>query len=222
MTLTKRLATFAVLAAACGPIIACSEAGEPLATAEAMSGMMASALVRTTSPSAEDPGVPAYARINSTPPHVFSDGVMVAVAFYRDPDCIPADFNLLTFFDIPAVFGCTVLVEGFSLWEGVPFSQAPAMTQLRGSSVPVWFAPAAQVAAAMADGSLEIGELAALDGLLRGTADRFHETLQPSEGPRPVSHLVLGAHGELEDGRSFTFQLTSVDSDVKAIRIDIR
>lgn len=219
MTGTRKLATLGVLAAACAQLLACSEAAEPLATAEATAGTMASALVRTISPSAEDPGVPGYARINSNPPHVFSDGVMVAVVFYRDPACIPADFNLLTFFDMPAVFACPVLVEGFSLWEGEPFLQAPLLTQLSGSSVPVWFAPADEVAAAMADGSLEIGELAALDGLLKGTADRFHEVLQP----RPTrAKLALGADGQLEDGRDFTFQLTWVDNDIKAIRISIR
>ncbi|HSK18560.1 MAG TPA: hypothetical protein VK912_05430 [Longimicrobiales bacterium] len=219
MTATKRLATFGVLAATCVQIIACNEAAEPLATAEATSGTMSSALVRTISPSAQDAGVPAYVRINESPPHVFGDGVMVGFVFYRDPACIPADFNLLTFFDMPAVFACPVLVEGFSLWDGVPFTQAPVMTQLSGSNVPVWFAPSDEVAAAMADGSLEIGEIAALDGLLKGTADRFHEVLQP----RPsAAKLVLGAEGQLEDGRDFTFQFTWVDNDVKAIRIRIR
>lgn len=222
MTATNRLATLGALTGACLLLTSCGDAAEPLAPPEPVAEVSNSALVRTTWPSPQDPGPPAYARIEPAPPHVYNDGVTAAVVFYRNPACIPADFNLLGFFGAPAAFGCTLFVEGQTLWENAPFSGPPAMTRSRGDAVPVWFAPMDAVEAAIADDVLTIGELAGLDGLLMGTADRFHEMLQPIGGPNPVPKLVIGAQGELDDGRDFALQLTSVDGTVQVIRIEIR
>jgi hypothetical protein len=52
-------------------------------------------LIRT-----DDVGGPFYARINPMPPYIFADGGWVGIAFYRSPACVPADFNLLEFFDM--------------------------------------------------------------------------------------------------------------------------
>jgi hypothetical protein len=217
----RRSATAA--AAALLLLAACSEpADDPLAPAAAARPQPSFGLVRTTWPSGDDPGVPAYARIEPVPPHVYSDGELAAIVFYRDPACIPADFNLLTFFGAPAAFGCTPLVTGASLWQGEPFSAPPMSTTARGTAVPVWFVPAEIVNAAVADGLLTIGELSGLAGLVMGTADRFHETLHPVEGPHPQPLLVLGAHGRLEDGRRFSLQITSVSGALKSIRIELR
>ena len=77
-----------------------------------------SGLVRTDWPSAEDPGPPFYARIDDVAHFVFHDGEWAAILFYRDPSCIPANFNLLQFFDPPAAFGCAPITQGYSLWQG--------------------------------------------------------------------------------------------------------
>jgi hypothetical protein len=101
-------------------------------------------------------------------------------------------------------------------------SDPPKQSTARGTAVPVWLAPAAAIEAAIADGTLTIDELQDVEGLVRGTAERFHEVLQPGGGGHPLWKLVLGAAGALEDGRTFSVHLTSVDGDVKSIRIEVR
>jgi len=187
-------------------------------------------LVRTTFPSAEDPGPPFYARINEVPPHVFDDGEWAAIYFYRDPSCVPADFNLLTFFDFGA-FGCPLEVEGFDLWEVEPLSAPPKIIISRGTgAVPVWFVPVDVINQAMQDGELTIGELAGLEGLLVGTAAQFNETHHPvpfppelGGGGHPNPKIITNAHGRLEDGRRFNLHITSlVNEDLRVVRIHFR
>lgn len=185
-------------------------------------------LVRTTWPSAEDPGLPYYARIDLTPLHVFDDGEWAAIAFYRDPACVPADFNLLQFFDVPAAFGCELVVTGSSLWQGEPFNGAPKIVNSSGAAI-VWFVPAAVIAQAMQDGELTIGELAGLEGLLVGQAQQFNEVLHPHPlppelggGGHPNHKLVQNAQGELEDGRRFSLHITEVNDELRAIQIRFR
>ena len=186
-----------------------------------------SALIRTEFPSADDPGPPFYARIEGTPPHVLIVDEWAVVYFYRDPACIPADFNLLVFFDPPAAFGCAASVFGHALWQGEVFLGAPKMVQTHGGgAVEFWFVPVDAMLAAIGDGVLTIGELAGLDGLLQGTATRFHEVLHPSPlppflggGGHPNPKLIVNAQGTLEDGRSFQFQLVRQDPVVRSARL---
>jgi hypothetical protein len=102
----------AALLAGCSDMTPLAPAGEsePLLANGASQG-----LIRVTFPSAESPGVPAYARIESGQVYI-SDGWAV-IAFYRDPTCVHPDFDLLNFFDVPAAFGCPLTVEGFALYE---------------------------------------------------------------------------------------------------------
>nr|NIR44451.1 hypothetical protein [Gemmatimonadota bacterium]NIR73651.1 hypothetical protein [Candidatus Kutchimonas denitrificans]NIR99610.1 hypothetical protein [Gemmatimonadota bacterium]NIT65230.1 hypothetical protein [Gemmatimonadota bacterium]NIV23763.1 hypothetical protein [Gemmatimonadota bacterium] len=157
-------------------------------------GANSTALVRTTWPSAEDPGPPYYARIEPVPPHVFIVDGWAVIQFYRDPDCIPEGFNLLAFFDPPAAFGCPLTVQGFNLWEGEVFAGAPRISQTQGTgAVPFWFIPADAVIDAMQDGELTIGELEGLTGRIVGHATHFHETLYPIGGGHPSSKLIQSA-----------------------------
>ena len=173
-------------------------------------------LLRTTWPSAEDPGIPAYTEIEPAQPHFINDGEWVAVVFYRDPSCVRSDFNLLQFFDIPIVFGCPLTMEGFSLWAGEPLVGAPKILTLQGSgAVPIWFAPLESFQAAAADGELYIAELAAAEGLVRGTASQFSGTLLPRPlppelggGGHPVGGQSMAARGTLDDGGSFNLQFS--------------
>ena len=187
-------------------------------------------LVSTDWPTAEDPGPPFYARTDHVPPFLFNDGEWAAIVFYRDPGCIPADFNLIQFFDVPAAFGCQLTTQGNSLWQGEALSGAPKITKTSGSGVvPVWFVPVEAANQAVQDGVLTIDELEGLDGLLVGYADKYDETLQPHSlppemggGGHPNPKLVLDAQGQLEDGSQFNLHITQVQDEVKAIQIQFR
>ncbi|HEX6229459.1 MAG TPA: hypothetical protein VFZ41_08385 [Solirubrobacterales bacterium] len=199
-----------------------------LTTLPASVGFADEGLLRTEFPSAEDPGIPAYARINDFPPHVLHDGEWAAIYFYRDPSCVPADFNLLTFFDFGA-FGCPLEVKGFDLWEAEPLSTPPKIIISRGTgAVPVWFVPVGVVDQAMQDGELTIGELAGLEGLLAGSADQFNEThhVLPSPplggGGHPNPKIITNAHGQLEDGRRFNLHITWLIGEFHVVRIQFR
>jgi hypothetical protein len=199
-----------------------------LATLPVTAASAGEGLVRTTWPSAEDPGAPIYARVGEpTGPVFYNDGVWAAIVFYRDPGCIPPDFNLLEFFAFDS-FGCDLTVSGFTLWEVEPGSAPPKIHNSTGSVVPVWFVPLDVALAAAADGILTIGELAGLEGLRKGVADRFNETLRPIPFPPELGGgghhspgLIMDAKGDLEDGGRFAFHLTRVEPDVKAVKITL-
>lgn len=185
-------------------------------------------LVRTDWPSAEDPGPPFYARTDHVPPFVFNDGEWAAIVFYREPSCVPVDFNLVQFFDPPAAFGCALTTQGYSLWQEA-LTGAPKIVKTSGGAVPVWFAPVDEVNQVTQDGDLLIGELEGLDGLLVGYADQFEETLQPHPlppelggGGHPNPKVIVEAKGQLEDGRQFNLHFTQVQDEVKAIQIQFR
>lgn len=193
----------------------------PLLTPGSSSG-----LVRTIWPSAQDPGPPFYARMDAITPVFEVDGWAVIV-FYRDPACIPASFNLLSFFDAPAAFGCDLMVEGFALWQGEPLGGAPKLSRAEGTgAVPLWFVPAGSLLTVIEDGELTIGELTAIPGLLAGAATHFREVLQPHPlpaflggGGHPDPKLIIGARGTLEDGRRFWYQVVRAKDEIRSIRL---
>jgi hypothetical protein len=219
------LAVVAALLAGCGDL------AQPLAPAADSSPLLAKGasqgLISVTFPSQESPGIPAYARIESGQVYI-ADGWAV-IAFYRDPACVPDDFNLLLFFDPPAAFGCPLTVEGFALYEPQAYPMgAPTTSHATGTgAVPFWFVPADVLLAAVADGLLTMVELEGLDGLLMGYATQFNELHQPLPHPlfgggHPNSKLIQTAHGMLLDGRRFQYHLTSIDGHVKSIGLRIR
>lgn len=181
-----------------------------VAVAAAVAGALGSAdagtaAVRQAIPEAQA-GPPFYARIDAQ--SVIHTEEWAAIPFYRDPSCVPADFNLLTFFDAPQAFSCGLTVEGFVVWKNGPPPQdfAPIQSVLRDDGlVPVWLMSWPELEAAMADGVLTIGELADLPSLQVGHADYFHEVLHPSEAAHH-SMIQLNARGTLEDGRTFMVQ----------------
>lgn len=167
------------------------------------------AAVRTEFPSAKDPGPPYYARLQLGA--VIRDGNTVAIPFYRDPACVPPDFNLLNLFDAPRAFSCGLTVEGFDIWKNGPFpiDQAPTHSETRGlGAVPIWFVDRSEFVQARADAIVTIVELAALPSLRVGYAHVYEETLHPDEAAQvPTKNIV--ALGTLLDGTPFQVHVTT-------------
>ena len=161
----------------------------------------------------ENGEVPFYARIEAT------DGNLVAAVFYRPPECIPDDFNLLVFFDPEHAWDCQApTTEGFMVWKNGPeVDPGPYLSVLKGrGAVPIWFVSLPDFEDAAADGELTIGELASLPSLQVGYASFYQETLRPYEVAVTTTVLVE-AHGTLVDGRDFKlhFNFTEANYSVK-------
>jgi len=197
-----------------------------LAMTSALGSVPASANVRIA-----DDLVPAYARIAAGPvtggvEEVFHTEDWAVIPFYRPPECVPAGFNLLDFFDIPGAFFCgPQTVRTATIWRNGPgIDDAPIMAKSRGlGEMPIWFVSWPELEAAIGDGELTIGELGSLPSLLIGTAGFYTETLHPSQAAR-VPLTVFVARGTLEDGRSFQAQATRSGGAgrVTHVRIDFR
>lgn len=165
--------------------------------------------VLTHFPSQDDPGPPYYARIEYG--FVIQDGNTAAIPFYRDPACIPLDFNLRNLFDAPRAFGCALTVEGFDVWKNGPppvDMGGPIQSETHGlGAVPVWFLDWLELKAALR-GGLTIEELSTLPSLRRGIATFYQETLHP-DGAAQVNMKTIVARGALEDGTPFQVRVTT-------------
>ncbi len=175
-------------------------------------------LIRLTLPD-QDPGPPFYARLGV---QFYEDAGWLAIPFYRAPECVPADFNLLQFYHFPGpggpgAFGCPLLQTGHVLTEGdAPLGTFPRSVVMTGAGIPIWFVRAADLEPARSAGSLTIAELEAL-APLKGVAAQYQETLHPRDGNHRV---IITASGRLPDGRSFTLNVS--DIEFKATSIGIR
>lgn len=189
-----------------------------------------------------DPQPPFYARISVNPSlgldqEIFHNDQWAAIPFYRDIECIPADFNLLQMIDLTPdpiyglrPFGCALAVEGFELWKNAPgIDPAPIHSRLRGiDAVEIWFVSWPALLSEVQDGQLTIGELAAMTSLRRGTATLFSETLHPL-GPAHAHNIALEALGYTDDGARFLFHVAAAvpggvccSSDAKQQEVIIR
>jgi len=144
---------------------------------------------------------PFYARLERGV--IYTDGEWVAVVFYRPPDCIPVDFNLLDFFDFENAWGCLPgTTEGFAVVRDPTTNDPPVQQVLHGlGAVPVWFVSLAEYEQAIADDVLIIGELSSLSSLQMGYASFYQEVLHPMGGPS--HHLEYNANGTLESSLRF-------------------
>jgi hypothetical protein len=158
------------------------------------------------------PGVPAYARLELLLPEfdVPNNEAWAAIVFYRDPACVPPDFNLGQFFhfpgpDGPGAFGCRLLVEGHEIWQNGP-GQDPAPVYVRTRNavpdLPVWFVASEDLSPLLQSGHVSIGDVAALPSLLKGSAQWFEEALYPN-GAAPDPGITLRANGRLATGGTF-------------------
>ena len=171
-------------------------------------------------------GVPAYARIETVDGHVLvpNDGTWSAVVFFRQPECVPADFNLLDFFDPPRVFGCELTVEGFEIWRNGPWAgdMAPIQSVSFGlGAVPVWFVTSAELQEKVNDGVLTMGELETCASLQKGVASYFKETLHPAGGAKQAKVEAV-ARGSLPGGGAFFLQFEETHYELKHVSIQFR
>jgi hypothetical protein len=197
-----------------------------LALSSVISTSTVRAAIRLEVPEDNEP--PFYARIHGSE-FIGTEGIFhteewAAIVFYRDPGCVPEDFNLLSFFDfsllaVPQPERCPLTVEGFEIWPAPPGpGVAPIQTKLWGlGAVPVWFVSWPEMQSLLADRIVTVGELESAATLLKGDADFFTETLHPpARGPiteaAQVGHITINASGELEDGRRFQFQAAAAGS----------
>ena len=179
---------------------------------------------------AEDPGPPFYALLERTfVPH--SDE-WAPIIFVRDPECVPADFDLLDQLDVPASFGCGLNVQGHVTYKNgpPPVDLAPWQVVMNDAGpVPIWFVPWTGLQAAIADGELTIGELSGIAGLRVGTATQFQLTQQPGPmRPQGIGNgkIELTARGSLSNGTSFSIEIREMGVDqvstLRNVRIEFR
>lgn len=219
------MVTLLVLVSGCDPLSptkSTDEAVEADVTAAAQAD--SEGLTRRAIPS-EDPGPPFYTRTTTILDQLFHTEDWIAIPFYRDPSCVPDDFNILEHFDFPGpdapgAFACPLVVNGFLLIEpDAPQGTFPRQVVLRGDQVPVWFVPWTVFESEMADGVVTMAELQAMP-VMKGTARRFHETLKP----RAADHIiVINSTGTLdEDGRDFQFSVMHRQDQTQSIKIRFR
>jgi hypothetical protein len=155
----------------------------------------------------EDRQPPIYANFDrGFMPHTEEWAVVI---FYRTPECVPADFNLLDFFDPPPrPFFCALQIEGHSNWRSLD-DPYPADSYFQGTgAVPLWFVRWPEMQAAVADDELTVAELASLPSLLIGSASIYHESVRNDiRGQRGGNETVV-ATGTLTDGRTFQVEFT--------------
>jgi hypothetical protein len=165
-----------------------------------------SAEVRIPFPSSQDPGGPVYTTLERGVG--LHDGPVAAVLFYRDPACVPEDFNLLDGQDLvgfpenPRAFSCPSTVDGFAIWNRGPLLDlAPRQVFTRGTgAVPVWFGQWAELEGAMSDGALFIAELRGLSSLQIGYAIQFDEHRILSEILDPSAPVMTLAWNGVSNG----------------------
>ena len=123
--------------AACTPTPVAPDGGR--STAPARSVASTAGLTRRVMPT-EDPGPPFYARVGY---QLLEHDGWVTIPFYRSPDLVPSDFNLLDFFHFPGpggpgAFAAPLLMTGFVLIEAdAPLGTFPKQVELRGTGTPV-------------------------------------------------------------------------------------
>ena len=164
--------------------------------------------------------VPFYARIERG--EIYHTDEWAAIVFYRPPECVPDDFDLLDFYDFSAFDCAPPTTDGFFIWSGEPWLSAPIQIHLHGlGAVPVWFVSWPELQDAIADDSLTMPELEGMPSLLTGSASFYKETLHPTGGAQiPMINFV--AHGSLESGQSFKVHVTLVTVSVTHVQIAFR
>jgi hypothetical protein len=177
----------------------------------------------------DSPGPPIYAAIARF--FMNTDGEWVAIELVRERGCIPPDFNLMQFSDIPRAFGCHLTIGGTEWWypedlaDG-PWTHVPPLPfQARLVGQPgmlMYFVKLSELNATIADGILTIGELENLPSFLKGHIDSYLQVQHNSNLGQAPGHSDTTSRGRLEDGRSFFYQKTDRDNEALSVQISFR
>jgi hypothetical protein len=158
-------------------------------------------------------GFPGYAQFGYDPllqaVSVIHDEEWAAIPFYRDPACVPADFNLVTQIDVPRAFGCASTVEGSVTYPASPDRALHVHIQgpVAGFPLPtVYLVRYAELLAAIGDGELLIGELQALPSRKTGRATFFQDNFvaSVSNGAYQSFHDNFRIEGIIEGNPEYT------------------
>jgi hypothetical protein len=119
----------------------------------------------------QSPGAPWYVDFHRD--FIPTDGEWVSIVFWRTPESVPADFNLLDSFDIPRAFGAPLLLEGEEWWVDPPLvvGNNVRLKMWNVDWVPVYFVKLDEFEANIQDDVLTLSELEAFDSLRIGQAD---------------------------------------------------
>jgi len=175
---------------------------------------MANVRIKVTSGFGPGTACPFYARIETGQTGTIHTDEWAAIPFYRDPECVPEDFNLLDFFDIPRVWECESFMAGFEVWKNPDIDLAPIQSELKAvGPMPIYFVPWAVLQVAMEDDVLTMSELEELDVRV-GIATFYTETLHPSGGASQQAMISIVAHGYVKDS-NVKFELKSIWSHIE-------
>jgi hypothetical protein len=175
-------------------------------------GLCAGAFAAERTAVPPDPYAPVWVRAMGDP----AANVVVWI-FYRAPENVPVDFNLLDLFDVNDRDGngildpwdCPFLMQGHQLFQEGVIMKA-SLQEI--DEVPVWFTSFDEaIEVLMTTGTITIEQLEQMTSLVKGAATFYHEELHPSGGAMPVVKYNYGAKGSLENGRSFSVHIAGND-----------
>ncbi len=140
--------------------------------------------------------------------------------FYRAPENVPLNFNLLEGFDwsdrdangIPDPWDYPLLVRGFEIFQEPSLSPPPYKVLLREiDEVPIWFTTREEVTEVLNEtGTITFKQLSQMTSLAKGSATYHHEESHYALGDKAqINTEDYQARGLLEDGRSFSVHIVS-------------
>jgi len=162
----------------------------------------------------ESPGHPYYAHLSS-----FGDSWMApgndewtVIIFYRDPACIPAEFDMSVGLDFPGPQGlgflaCPATYEGYQLHFSSPDPFLnPDYLFMRNSTLemPMWFVSTRELRELFERGFFQMADIETLPSRVSASAWQFEAQMEPY-GFNPELKVRFNARGRLETGGQFSF-----------------
>ncbi len=140
--------------------MACNDASLPLEAAApvATSARAAGEPINLHHPG-QSPGAPYYGHFGRG--FLPNNGEWAGLPFYRSPEFVPPDFNLLDQFDPPAAFGCALRVRGTEWWHDLSDPFPFQVKDYAAEIVPIYFVRWSELRNATADDVLTIGDCGA-------------------------------------------------------------
>lgn len=173
-------------------------------------------------------GGPFYASFGSILPDgsvfVIHTDEWAAIPFYRNPACVPEDFNLVEQLDFNAL-NCYSLVAGFEVWENGPgIDLAPIQISFKAAEpMPIYFIPWDVLEVALEDYMLTMPELRVLEGVRIGIATFYTETWHVEGGAQQVMGNCVVKGDMADNGDKFELKYAyGVDYKTTHVKIDFK